>query len=275
MGQKVNPISLRLGIIRNWDAQWYANNQEVKLLVKEDYLIRDHLANAYRNASLSHIEIERLKGKEKDKVRIRLHTAKPGVVLGVNAETKDKVVKELEKLTDKDVTLNVIQVRRPERNAQIVADQIARQLEQRASFRRVQKISIQRAMKAGAKGAKTLVSGRLGGAEMARTEGYSEGQVPLHTLRADIDYATAEALTTYGILGVKVWIYNGEVLPGQTREGNQKLEEEKFNRSQGKPSARRPRPAKNQADRKPREAKPEGETRVKRERRSEDNEGGR
>ena len=170
---------------------------------------------------LYHIEIERIKGKTKDRVKIAIHTAKPGSVIGRDAEKKKKVVLELEKLTNKEIVFNVIEVKRPEKVATLVAQSIAEQLENRASFRRVQKIAIQRALKSGAKGVKrTLISGRLGGAEMARSEGYSEGQVPLHTLRADVEYATAEAMTTYGILGVKVWIYHGEVLPGQTREGN-------------------------------------------------------
>lgn len=238
MGQKVNPIGLRIGIIRNWDSRWYANSNEVAALVKEDYEIRDYLTTVYRDGSVSHVEIERLKGKEKNRVRIRLHTAKPGVVIGRDAETKKKVEAALEKMTDKEVILNVIEVKRPEANAQIVADSIARQLESRASFRRVQKIAIQRALRSGARGVRTLVSGRLGGAEMARSEGYSEGQVPLHTLRADIDYATSEAHTTYGILGVKVWIYHGEVLPGQTREDNLKKLEERFSQQRG---GRRPR----------------------------------
>lgn len=243
MGQKVNPIGLRIGIIRNWDSRWYADSNEVAALVKEDYEIRDYLTTVYRDGSVSHVEIERLKGKEKNRVRIRLHTAKPGVVIGRDAETKKKVEAALEKMTDKEVILNVIEVKRPEANAQIVADSIARQLESRASFRRVQKIAIQRALRSGARGVRTLVSGRLGGAEMARSEGYSEGQVPLHTLRADIDYATSEAHTTYGILGVKVWIYHGEVLPGQTREDNLKKLEERFTQQKGRRGGqRRPRP---------------------------------
>lgn len=238
MGQKVNPIGLRIGIIRNWDSRWYADSNEVAALIKEDYQIRDYLTTVYRDGSVSHIEIERLKGREKNRVRIRIHTAKPGVVIGRDAENKKKVEAALEKMTNKEVILNVIEVKRPEANAQIVADNMARQLESRASFRRVQKIAIQRALRAGAKGVKTLIAGRLGGAEMARSEGYSEGQVPLHTLRADIDYATAEANTTYGILGIKVWIYHGEVLPGQTREDNLKKLEERFGSQRG---GRRPR----------------------------------
>jgi small subunit ribosomal protein S3 len=227
MGQKVNPVGMRLGIIRNWESKWYADKNAVPTLVKEDASIRSYLNEFYKKAAVSHIEIERVKGRGgKDRVKITLHTAKPGIVIGRDAETKKKAVAQLEKITNKEIVFNVVEVKRPERVATLVAQSIAEQLENRASFRRVQKIAMQRALKAGAKGVRTLVSGRLGGAEMARSEGYSEGQVPLHTLRADIDYATAEAHTTYGVLGIKVWIYNGEVLPGQTREENlRKLDE--------------------------------------------------
>ncbi|MBE0700170.1 MAG: 30S ribosomal protein S3 [Acholeplasmataceae bacterium] len=228
MGQKVNPIGMRLGIIRTWDSKWYADKNSVPALVKEDAQIRKYLNDFYKKAAVSHIEIERLKGKGgKDRVKITLHTAKPGVVIGRDAETKKKAVTSLEKISGKEIIFNVVEVKRPERVAALVAQSIAEQLENRASFRRVQKIAMQRALKSGAKGVKTLVSGRLGGAEIARSEGYSEGQVPLHTLRADIDYATSEAHTTYGILGVKVWIYNGEVLPGQSREENLRKQDER------------------------------------------------
>lgn len=231
MGQKVNPVGMRVGIIRNWDSRWYADKNKVPALVKEDADIRSYLNTYYKNAAVSHIEIERVKGKGgKDRVKLTVHTAKPGVVIGRDAVTKKLVVSKLEKITGKEIVFNVVEVVRPERVATLVAQNIAQQLENRASFRRVQKIAISRALKTGAKGARTLISGRLGGAEMARSEGYSEGQVPLHTLRADVDYAVAEAHTTYGILGVKVWIYNGEVLPGQTREENLKKEFEKFSR---------------------------------------------
>lgn len=215
MGQKVSPVGLRVGIIRNWDARWYADKKNVPALLKEDIDIRKFLKTTFKNAAVSQIEIERLKGKTKDRVKVTLHTGKPGVVIGRDAENKNKAVKALEYMTKKEIILNVVEVKRVETNAQLVAQSIADQLENRASFRRVQKIAMQRALKSGAKGCKTLVSGRLGGAEIARSEGYSEGRVPLHTLRADIDYATAEATTTYGKLGVKVWIYKGEVLPGQ------------------------------------------------------------
>jgi len=243
MGQKVNPIGMRLGIIRTWDSRWYADKNAVPALVKEDANIRKYLNDFYKKAAVSHVEIERVKGKGgKDRVKVTLHTAKPGIVIGRDAETKKKAVTTLEKLTNKEIVFNVVEVKRPERVATLVAQSIAEQLENRASFRRVQKIAMQRALKAGAKGVKTMVSGRLGGAEMARSEGYSEGQVPLHTLRADIDYATAEANTTYGILGVKVWIYNGEVLPGQSREENLRKQDER--------APRQDRPRRNNRDNK-------------------------
>lgn len=242
MGQKVNPIGMRLGVIRTWESKWFADKQDVPLLVKEDANIRQYLNDFYKKAAVSNIEIERVKGKGgKDRVKITLHTAKPGIVIGRDADTKKKAVAALEKLTKKEIIFNVVEIRRPERVATLVAQSIAEQLENRASFRRVQKIAMQRAIKAGSKGVKTLVSGRLGGAEIARSEGYSEGQVPLHTLRADIDYATAEAHTTYGILGVKVWIYNGEVLPGQTREENLRKQDERAPRQDRQRRDRGPR----------------------------------
>ncbi len=211
MGQKVNPVGLRIGVIRDWDSRWYANEGEVADLLQEDIKIREILEAFYVNASVSTIQIERLKNR----VVLTLHTAKPGMVIGREGSLKNEAIKRLSKVTDKAIILNVVEIKKPELNAVLVADSIAQQLENRASFRRVQKMAIQRAMRAGAKGVKTLVSGRLGGAEMARSEGYSEGNVPLHTLRADIDYAFAEAMTTYGKLGVKVWIYKGEILPAK------------------------------------------------------------
>jgi small subunit ribosomal protein S3 len=214
MGQKVNPVGQRIGIILDWESRWYADKNDVADLLHEDIKIRDLLYDLYKNASVSKIEIER----SKKRVIITVNTAKPGMVIGRNAETKKAVVEKLEKLTKKQVFLNVVEIKRPEKDARLVAENIAHQLENRASFRRVQKVAIQRALKAGAKGCKTLISGRLGGAEMARSEGYSEGNVPLHTLRADIDYALAEAHTTYGKLGVKVWIYKGEILPSKKKE---------------------------------------------------------
>ena len=215
MGQKVSPVGLRVGVIRDWDSQWYADKTEVADLLLEDLKIRKYLETTFAKAAVSRITIERVKGINKDRIKVSVHTAKPGVVIGRDGETKNKTVEKLAYMTKKEVVLNIIEIKRPELDATLVAQSIAEQLENRASFRRVQKVAIQRALKAGAKGAKTLISGRLGGAEMARSEGYSEGQVPLATLRADVDYATAEALTTYGKLGIKVWIYKGEILPGQ------------------------------------------------------------
>jgi len=215
MGQKVSPVGLRVGIIRDWDSRWYADKNDVADLLHEDLKIRSLLEEFYANASVSRIEIERSKGR----VIIAVHTAKPGMVIGREGAVKNAVVAKLQKLTNKEIFINVKEIKRPEVDGKLVAQSIAQQLENRASFRRVQKMAIQRAMRAGAKGCKTLVSGRLGGAEMARAEGYSEGNVPLHTLRADIEYATAEADTTYGKLGIKVWIYKGEILRDKNRGG--------------------------------------------------------
>jgi len=209
VGQKVNPIGLRLGIIRDWDSKWYANKKEVPALLHEDLKIREYINQFYKKAYVSRIEIERTKTK----IMITVHTAKPGVVIGREGSTKTQVVEELQKKTGKTIFLTVVEIKNPDLDATLVARNMAEQLENRASFRRVQKMAIQRTMRAGAKGIKTLISGRLGGAEMARSEGYSEGTVPLHTLRSDIDYAIGEANTTYGKLGVKVWICKGEVLP--------------------------------------------------------------
>ncbi len=218
MGQKVSPVGLRVGVNRDWDAAWYAEKTQVADLLHEDLKIREYLNKTYAKAAISRVIIERVKGtNNKDRIKITLHTAKPGVVIGHEAETKNAVVKELAYMTKKEIILNVVEIKKPELDATLVAKSIAEQLEARASFRRVQKVAIQRALKAGAKGAKTLISGRLGGAEMARSEGYNEGQVPLQTLRADVDYAVAEASTTYGKLGIKVWIYKGEVFEVKPR----------------------------------------------------------
>jgi small subunit ribosomal protein S3 len=234
MGQKVSPMGLRVGINREWDAAWYAEKTQVANLLLEDLKIRKYLNEVYAKAAISRVVIERVKGpNNKDRVKITLNTAKPGVVIGHEAETKNKVVKELGFITKKNIILNVVEVRRPELDATLVAKSIAEQLEARASFRRVQKVAIQRALKAGAKGAKTLISGRLGGAEIARSEGYNEGQVPLQTLRADVDYAVAEAHTTYGKLGIKVWIYKGEVFDIQPRVFEEKKPVKKLNKKPG------------------------------------------
>lgn len=208
MGQKINPIGLRVGIIRDWDAKWYAE-KDFATLLHEDLKIRKYIAENLKDASVSRVEIER----SANRVNIAIHTGKPGMVIGKGGSEIEKLRNNLNNLTGKRVHINVIEIKKVDMDATLVAENIARQLENRASFRRTQKQAIQRAMKSGAKGIKTQVSGRLAGADIARAEQYSEGTVPLHTLRADIDYAHAEADTTYGKLGVKVWIYRGEVLP--------------------------------------------------------------
>jgi len=208
VGQKVHPIGLRIGIIRDWESKWYADKDYANLL-HEDIKVREYVFKRLADASVSKVEIERAA----QKLNVTIHTAKPGMVIGKGGSEVEALRKALNTLTDKKVHINIIEIKKADMDAKLVADNIARQLEGRVSFRRVQKQSIQRAMRAGAKGIKTMVSGRLGGADIARSESYSEGTVPLHTLLAYIDYATAEADTTYGKLGVKVWIYRGEVLP--------------------------------------------------------------
>ena len=219
MGQKVNPHGLRVGVIKDWDSKWYADAEFSDYLV-EDYNIRKFLKNKLYNAGISKIEIERASGR----VKIIIHTAKPGVVIGKGGEEIEKTKKELQKImNNKKVVVDIKEVKRPDKDAQLVAENIALQLENRVSFRRAMKSTMSRTMKSGAKGIKTAVSGRVGGADMARTEFYSEGTIPLQTLRADIDYGFAEADTTYGKLGVKVWIYKGEVLPTKAnKEGSDK-----------------------------------------------------
>lgn len=211
MGQKVSPIGLRVGIIRDWEAKWYAPKGKVADLLHEDLRIRDFLNTFYKNAYVSHMEVKRT-GK---RIIVTIFAVKPGIVIGSGGSRKNEAVKQLEKMTGKNVFLTVAEIKQfdADKEAVIVARKMAEDLENRASFRRVQKMAIQRALKAGAKGIKTKISGRLGGAEIARSEGYIEGSVPLHTLRANIDYAATEAATTYGKLGVKVWINKGEVLP--------------------------------------------------------------
>lgn len=211
MGQKVSPIGLRVGIIRDWESRWYADKEYGNLLI-EDIKLREYVFKALSNASVSRVEIER----SKNRVELIIRTARPGVVIGTNGENVEKLKKEVAKIADgKQVNIRVVEIANPDLDAYLVAKAIAEQLEQRASFRTAQKRAIQSVMRAGAKGVKTLVSGRLGGNDIARSEGYAEGVVPLHTLRSDIDFALAEAMTTYGKLGVKVWICRGELLPGQ------------------------------------------------------------
>ncbi len=215
MGQKVNPHGLRVGIIKDWESRWYADADFADCLV-EDYKIRKFLKKKLHSAGVSEIEIERTT----DRLKAIIHVAKPGFVIGKQGEEIEKLKKELAKLTDKKVFVDVKEIKRPDRDAQLVAESIAQQLENRVSFRRAMKSTMGRAMKTGILGIKTCCSGRLGGADMARTEFYSEGTIPLQTLRADIDYGFAEADTTYGKVGVKVWIYKGEVLPTKTvKEG--------------------------------------------------------
>jgi small subunit ribosomal protein S3 len=218
MGQKVNPHGIRVGIIKDWDSKWYAEGDFADYLV-EDYNIRTYLKKKLYSAGVSKIEIERAS----DRIKIIIYTAKPGVVIGKGGAEIEKVKAEIAKLTTKKVIVDIKEVKRPDKDAQLVAENIALQLENRVSFRRAMKSCMSRTMKAGAVGIKTSVSGRLGGAEMARTEFYSEGTIPLQTLRADIDYGFAEADTTFGKLGVKVWIYKGEILPTKgTKEGSDK-----------------------------------------------------
>ena len=208
MGQKVNPHGLRVGVIKDWDSRWYARNEKVGDLLVEDKKIRDYLKKTLYSAGIPKIEIER----DNAKVRIYLHCARPGVVIGKGGEAIEALRLKLEKMIGKSVALNIVEVKSPDMDAQLVAENIAQQLEKRIGFRRAMKNAMGRAMRAGALGIKTSVSGRLGGAEIARTEHYHDGTIPLQTLRADIDYGFAEAATTYGRIGVKVWIYKGEVL---------------------------------------------------------------
>ena len=219
MGQKVNPHGLRVGVIKDWDSKWYADAEFSDYLV-EDYNIRKFLKKKLYSAGVSKIEIERAS----DRVKVIIYTAKPGVVIGKGGAEIEVTKKELSKLTDKKVMVDIKEIKRPDRDAQLVAKNIAQQLENRVSFRRAMKSCMGRTMKSGAMGIKTCCSGRLGGADIARAEFYSEGTIPLQTLRADIDYGFAEANTTYGKVGVKVWIYKGEILPtkGNQMEGSDK-----------------------------------------------------
>ena len=218
MGQKVNPHGLRVGVIKDWDSRWFANDSEFGDILVEDYNLRKTLKKQLYAAGVPKIEIER----DASKVRIHIHCAKPGMVIGKGGSEIEKLRQQCEKMLGKPVVINIVEVRQPDLNAQLVAENIASQLERRISFRRAMKGCIGRSMKLGAKGIKTKVSGRLGGAEIARSEEYHDGTIPLQTIRADIDYGFAEANTTYGRIGVKVWLYKGEVLndnrSGERRE---------------------------------------------------------
>ena len=214
MGQKVNPHGLRVGVIKDWDSRWYADDKDFADYLVEDYKIREYLKKKLFSAGVSKIEIERAS----DRVKVIIYTAKPGVVIGKGGTEIEVTKAELAKLTDKKLSVDIKEIKRPDKDAQLVAENIASQLENRVSFRRAMKSCMGRTMKAGALGIKAAVAGRLGGADMARTEFYSEGTIPLQTLRADIDYGFAEADTTYGKVGVKVWIYKGEILPTKANE---------------------------------------------------------
>ncbi len=215
MGQKVSPVGLRMGINKTWESKWYAGNKDFAKYLNNDVQIRRFLEKKLKDAAVSSILIER----NAEKTNVIINTAKPGVVIGHSGDEIEKLTKELNKLVKENIQISIMEVKNPDIDAALVAENIAHQIENRVSFRVAQKKAIRTAMKAGAKGIKTSVSGRLGGADMARTEGYTEGTTPLHTLRADIDYAHKEADTTYGKIGVKVWIYKGEILPEKKNKG--------------------------------------------------------
>jgi len=218
MGQKVSPIGMRIGINKTWESKWFADNSNFAKYLDNDNKIRKYLAGKVKDAAVSSILIDR----NNDKTEITINTAKPGVIMGHGGEEIEKIKKELTKLVKENIQISIMEVKNPDLVAALVAENIAHQIENRVSFRIAQKRAIRNTMKAGAKGIKTAVSGRLGGADMARTEGYTEGNIPLHTLRADVDYAHKEADTTYGKIGVKVWIYKGEILPEKKTEGGKK-----------------------------------------------------
>ena len=215
MGQKVNPIGLRTGINKDWNSKWYASKKDFATYLNKDIKIRKYLSTKLKDAAVSNVVIER----NPKKTEINIYTAKPGVIIGHGGEEIETLKKSLSKLVDENISISIMEIKNPDLSAKIVADNIARQIENRASFRVAQKRAIRNTMKAGAKGIKTKVSGRLGGADIARSEGYAEGTTPLHTLRADIDYATSEADTTFGKIGVKVWIYKGEILESKKSKG--------------------------------------------------------
>ena len=235
MGQKVNPHGYRVGVIKDWDSRWYANKADFGDTLVEDYNVRNFIKKTLKSAGVPRIEIERFA----DKVRIHIHCAKPGIVIGRGGAEIEKLRVQLEKMMNKQVSINIVEVKQPDLSAQLVAEKIASDLEDRVAFRRAMKQSIGRAMRLGAKGIKTRVSGRLAGAEIARAESYNEGTIPLQTIRADIDYGFAEADTTYGKIGVKVWIYKGEVLKGEVAA--KPVEEKPARRRRDDSRSRRPR----------------------------------
>ena len=225
MGQKVNPVGMRVGINRDWNSRWYANDREYHVFLNEDIKIRQYLEKNLKDALLSHVEIERTKNDKGYSVIISVFVARPGVVIGQEGKNINKLKEDLSKLlSNNDIRIETVEVKNPDLDATIVAQSIGQQLEARASFRSAQKKAIQRVRKAGAKGCRTLVSGRLGGADIARSEGYKEGVIPLHTLRSDIDYACYHAATQYGRLGVKVWICRGEIRPELAKKKSEKGE---------------------------------------------------
>lgn len=248
MGQKVNPHGLRVGVIKDWDSRWFANKSTFGDTLVEDYNVRNYIKKNLYAAGVPKIEIERF---AEDKVRIHIHCAKPGIVIGRGGTEIEKLRQKLEKMMGKQVAVNIVEVKNPDINSKLVAEKIALDLENRVSFRRTMKQAIGRAMRLGARGIKVMVSGRLGGAEIARSETYHEGTIPLQTIRADIDYGVAEAATTYGRLGIKVWIYKGEVLKGDAAKAD-----ESRNKS-GRDNNRR-RNNNQRRDNKVREAKSEG-----------------
>ena len=215
MGQKVSPIGLRIGINKDWESKWYAPNHKFAENLTNDIKIREYITKNLNDKGISKVEIE----KTKNHFEVIIHSSKPGVLIGKGGEGIEKIKKELSKIVGENVFVSIVDIKKPDLDAQLVADSIAKQITNRASFRMVQKRAIKNAMKAGAKGIKTSVSGRLGGADMARSEGYTEGTIPLHTIRADVDYAQSEADTTFGKIGVKVWIYKGEILPTKSEGG--------------------------------------------------------
>lgn len=267
MGQKVNPHGLRVGVIKDWDSRWFANKSDFGDCLVEDYKVREYTKKRLYAAGVAKIEIERIQSRDQMRVRINIHCARPGVVIGRGGAEIEKLRADLEKMTGKSVAINIVEVKQPDLCAQLVAEKIALDLENRISFRRAMKQSIGRAMRLGAKGIKVRVGGRLAGAEIARSETYHEGTIPLQTIRADIDYGFAEAHTTYGRLGVKVWIYKGEILKGeamkraQVDERNSKRRDNRSRDNRGRDNRNRRndnRAPRNAANRAVREAKKEG-----------------